>query len=84
VDQTRFGFVRLKVNMVKPAGETNPQGSAILSFVEEGADGQAVPNRMRFYEGQRIQNSSLRLFKIGADRVGLEDMRTGDQYQLPI
>jgi len=83
-DQMRFGFVRLKVNMVKPSGDTNPQGSAILTLVEEGADGQAVPNRMPFYEGQRIQNSQLRLFKVGPDRVGIEDVRSGERYQLPI
>lgn len=84
VDQSRYGFIRLKVNMVKPAGDTNPQGSAILTLEEESEGGERTVNRMPFYEGQRLQQSPLRLFKVGPDRVGIEDMRTGDQYQLPI
>jgi len=84
VDQARYGFVRLKVNMVKPAGDTNPQGSAILTLEEDSGGGDPVVNRMPFYEGQRLQQSPLRLFKVGTDRVGVEDIRTGDRYQLAI
>ncbi len=84
MDQSRYGFIRLKVNMVKPAGDTSPQGSALITFEEESSGGERTVNRMPFYEGQRIQQSPLRLFKVGPDRVGIEDVRTGEKYQLPI
>jgi hypothetical protein len=84
VDQLHFGFVRIRVNMVKPSGETNPQGSAILTLSEASDGGEPVVNRMKIYEGQRLLQSTLRLFKVEADRVGIEDARSGEQYQLPI
>ena len=83
-DQSRYGYIRLKVNMVKPAGDSNPQGSAILTLEEESNSGDPVVNRMPFYEGQRLQQSPLRLFKVGTDRIGIEDIRTGEKFQLPI
>jgi len=82
VDQMRYGFERLTINMMKPADATTPQGSAILSFTETSPDGSKLSNRMRFFEGQRIQQSPLRMFKVEDGRVGIEDVRTGDRYQL--
>lgn len=82
VDMARYGFERMTVNMVRPVSETNPQGSAIITLRETGSDGVALENRLRFYEGQRLQGSSLRLFKVERGGIGLEDARSGDRYYL--
>lgn len=82
MEQSRYGLERVKINIMKPADATNPRGSAIISFSETSPDGSARTNRMRFFEGERIQQSPLRMFKVEKDRVGLEDVRTGDRYQL--
>lgn len=81
-DGIRYGFERIRINMMKPADATNPQGAAILSIAETSSDGSVVRNTMRFYEGQRIQQSPLRIFKVEEKRIGIEDVRTGDRYQL--
>ncbi len=82
-DISRAGLVQLKINMPSPAGPANPQGSAILTVREEAGDGTIVTNTMKFYEGQRIQTTTLRLFKVERNAIGIEDMRTGHQYRLP-
>jgi hypothetical protein len=82
-DIARAGLVQLKINMPSPAGPANPQGSAILTVREEAGDGSIVTNTMKFYEGQRIQTTTLRLFKVDRNAIGIEDMRTGQQYRLP-
>jgi hypothetical protein len=84
MDQARYGFDRVKVNIARPANDKNPQGSAILTITEESSDGSLIRNQMRFFENQRILDSPLRLFKIEDHRVGIEDVRTGDRYQLGI
>lgn len=83
VEQSRYGFERLTVNMVKPASDTNPQGSAIMTVHERDADGSTRRNTIPFYEGERIQRSNLRLFKVERQGIGLEDVRTGERYQMP-
>lgn len=81
-DVRRFGLVQLKINMPSPAGPSNPQGSAILTLREEADDGSVIANTMKFYEGQRLQTTTLRLFKVERDAVGIEDMRSGERFQL--
>jgi len=81
--QSQYGFERVSVNMVKPAGPTNPRGSALITVQETDPDGGVRTNRVRFYEGERIQRSQLRLFKVEQRAVGFEDLRTGDRYHIP-
>lgn len=83
MEQMKYGFDRVKINMMKPADATNPRGSALITFTETSDDGSSRTNRMRFLEGERILQTPLRLFKVESDRVGIEDVRTGDRYQLP-
>lgn len=82
-DIARYGLIQLKINMPTPSGPRNPQGSAVLTIREEAADGTVVTNTMKFYENQRIQSTQLRLFKVEATAVGIEDMRSGQRYRLP-
>lgn len=81
-DQVRFGFARIRVNMVKASSDTTPRGMALLSLSEESDGGELIVNRMKVYEGERLRQSTLRLFKVEADRIGVEDTRSGEQYQL--
>ncbi len=83
VEKARYGFERLTVNMVKPKSETNPQGSAIMTVEELESDGSVRRNTVPFYEGQRIRGSSLRLFKVEQQGIGLEDVRTGERFHVP-
>ncbi len=48
MEQSRHGFLRLKVNLVKPAGDTNPQGSAIITLEEEADGGERIVNRTKY------------------------------------
>jgi hypothetical protein len=41
-----------------------------------------MTNTMKFYEDQRLQTTTLRLFRVERDGVGIEDMRSGERYRL--
>lgn len=82
MEQMKYGFDRVRINMMKPADANNPRGSALITFTETAADGSERINRMRFLEGERLLQTPLRLFKVEDKRIGLEDVRTGDRYQL--
>lgn len=65
--RSRYGLEDLKVQMVSPAGETRPHGSAVIS-------------RMKVYEGERIQGMPARLVRVESYGIAIEITTTGDLY----
>ena len=63
----RYGLEKLRVNMVKPVGPSNPYGQAVINMIPT-------------YEGDPILNTTAKLIKVESHGVAIEIASTGARY----